>query len=619
MPRKIFAMKTFYPMQRTLGLTVVYGVVLTVALGLSYLARFDFEPFPEAWAGFRHVAWWLVPLQVLLLAANGQYATMLTYFSVPDGWRIATALGSAAAAALLVRLVLTVPLAPPVGVVLINLCVGIVALGSLRLGFRYYRERAGKEALPPGRAARRVGIVGAGDVGADLVTQLLSRPGQGLKPVALADDDRSKWNTQVHGIPVAGPAEELLLRWRELGLEELILAMPSAPLERIKEISTQARAQGRSLRTVPSVHQMVNGHVEVNRIRPVEIEDLLGRAPVQLLTPDLQAWLRGQRVMITGAGGSIGRELARLVRAAAPRWLVLVDRSEPALFEVEQEARREDGQTEVTAVVADIRSPALARRLREQPVDLILHAAAHKHVPLMEEQADEAVANNTLGTAHLAQAAQAAGVGLLVMISTDKAVQPSSVMGASKRVAEMYLQSRQAGSPTRLCAVRFGNVLGSSGSVIPTFRRQIEAGGPVTVTHAEAERYFMTIPEAAGLVLQAARMARGGEVFFLEAGRAVRIADLARQMVELSGLRPGRDIEIRVTGLRPGEKLREEWMNDHENRAPTDHPKITQVRSQPESPDRLERELAELEKLVAAGDGQNIRERLRQLVPDGTF
>ena len=609
-------MKTFSSMRRTLILTGVYGVVLTAALAVSYLARFDFEPFPEAWEGFRHVVWWLVPVQILFLAANGQYATLLTYFSVPDGWRIATAMGSAAAVALLVRLVLTVPLAPPIGVVLIDLSLALVALASLRLAFRRYREKTGQEALRVAGRSRRVAIVGAGDVGADLVTQLLSRPGQGLEPVVLADDDRNKWKTKIHGVPVAGGPEEVLRRWDEWRLDEAILAMPSAALPRVREITRRAREAGRSLRTVPSVHQMVNGHVEVNRIRPVQIEDLLGREPVELLTPELRGWLQGRAVMVTGAGGSIGRELARLVRGAGLRRLILVDRSEPALFEVEQECLSHNGGTEVAAVVADIRSPALARRLREEVPEILLHAAAHKHVPLMEQHPEEAVANNTLGTARLADAAREAGVGLFVLVSTDKAVRPTSVMGASKRLAEMYLQARQSGSRTRLCAVRFGNVLGSSGSVIPTFRRQIAAGGPVTVTHAEAERYFMTIPEAAGLVLQAARLAQGGEVFFLESGEPVRIADLARQMVELSGLRPDRDIEIRITGLRPGEKLREEWMNDHENRTQTAHPKITRLQVQPESPDRLERELAALETLVTNGDQAGIRAKLRELVAD---
>jgi FlaA1/EpsC-like NDP-sugar epimerase len=464
-----------------------------------------------------------------------------------------------------------------------------------------------------------VGIIGAGDVGAALARELSMKKGTGLRPVAFFDDDRSKWRSRVHGIPVVGAPECLFEGRGSLRLDEVIIAMPSAAPKRIKEIVQLLSTIGLKFETVPSLEQLATGQVKVSQLRKVAIEDLLGRAPVELGADDIRGLLGGSVVMVTGAGGSIGSELCRQIALFEPSRLLLVERSEGHLFQIQQELIEAGFGGITEAAVADILDQGRMASVfdRHQP-RVIFHAAAHKHVPMMESQPEEAVMNNTVGTAQLAELALKFGVDRFVMISTDKAINPTNVMGTTKRLAEMFLQAFQAKNAgrTKFMAVRFGNVLGSSGSVVPTFTRQIAAGGPVKVTHPEVTRYFMTIPEAVGLVLQSAAQGMGGEIFLLDMGTPVRIADLARHMIELNGLKPGADIEIEFIGLRPGEKLFEELSYKGENISPTRHPKIHKLICRPEPLEKVRAHIHRLSSRTHKAEPNEMKRLLEAAVPE---
>ena len=494
-----------------------------------------------------------------------------------------------------------------------------MGLSSVRLAFRIIRERY---LSPQGRShrhARRVGIIGAGDVGASLARELTVKRGLGLHPVAFFDDDRSKWHSRVHDIPVVGAPEALLDHKLNLQLEEVIIAMPSAPAKRIGEIVQLLQRSHLKFETVPSLDQLATGKVKVSQLRSVEIQDLLGREPVTLETQNILLILKGRVVMVTGAGGSIGSELCRQIASFNPQRLLLVDQSEVQMFQIEQELIDQGYGVIVLPLVADILDAARMHYIfRRFKPEVIFHAAAHKHVPMMESQPSEAIKNNTLGTAQLAEMALEYEADRFVLISTDKAINPTNVMGATKRMAEMFVQALHASQPgrTKLMAVRFGNVLGSSGSVIPIFNRQIAAGGPVKVTHPEVTRYFMTIPEAAGLVLQSAAQGVGGEIFVLDMGKPVKIIDLARQLIELSGLKPDEDIEIEFVGLRPGEKLFEELSYQGENITKTNHPKIMRFVSEPLPLRQVRESLAMLTRELHQAEPSHLKMLLKQAVPE---
>jgi FlaA1/EpsC-like NDP-sugar epimerase len=423
-----------------------------------------------------------------------------------------------------------------------------------------------------------VGIVGAGNAGALLARHVMGERSLGLRPIAFFDDSCRR-RSSVHGIPVVGTPDQIAEFKAKLRIEEIIIAMPSAPTKRIHQVLELVRAAGLECRTVPSIRQLLTGRVNISTLRPVRIEDLLGRIPVQRKTDAVCDILTARTVMVTGAGGSIGSELCRQILSFKPTTLLLVERSEPHLFAIEQELLASPHGTSIAPLVGDVSSSARLQAIftRFRP-EVVFHAAAHKHVPMLEHQPVEAIRNNVLGTALLAEMAIEYGVERFVLISTDKAVNPSSVMGATKRCAEIYLQSLVTRPhATKFMAVRFGNVLGSSGSVVPTFAKQIAAGGPVTVTHPEVSRFFMTIPEAVTLVLEASAFGKGGDIFMLDMGKQIKIVDLAEQMILLSGFTPYEDINIVFTGLRPGEKLEEELTYARENVTPTDHPHIRRL------------------------------------------
>lgn len=606
-----FSMKTHYfdlaQRNRFLVLLLLYTIELTASLWLAYELRFDFMVAPEFRAERLFVLFWLVPLQLIFLGLFQQLTPLLGYYSTPDLARMFHALTISSILVLIVWMLWGEGFAPPRGVIALDFVFCLVGLTGVRLALRTLRESLTVSSKKEGGRASRVAIIGAGDAGAVLAHELSLKPGYGLDPVAFFDDDPRKLNSRVHGIPVLGPPERLLAISTKLDIKDAIIAMPSAPAKRVGEIVRILRRAHLQCKTVPSLDQLALGQVRVSQLRNVEVQDLLGREKVELETENIRLSLQNRVVLVTGAGGSIGSELCRQIATYSPARLLLVDRSEPHVFQIQQELIGLGHGERITPLVADILDLARMEDIFSHfHPDVIFHAAAHKHVPMMESQPGEAIKNNSLGTAQLADLASEFDVGRFILISSDKAINPTSVMGATKRLAEMYIQSLYASRPgqTKFMAVRFGNVLGSSGSVIPLFQKQIAEGGPVKVTHPDMTRYFMTIPEASMLVLQSAAQGKGGEIFVLDMGKPVKIVDLARQMIELSGLKPDEDIQIEFIGIRPGEKLFEEISHRGESFVPTTHPKILRFVSS-------NLDLREIQKTL-----ERLRASLFQIEPD---
>jgi len=490
----------------------------------------------------------------------------------------------------------------------------IAVVSSARMAFRFYHEE-----IRPSRAGslQRLLIVGAGDAGETFLREILRMPEERYIVVGFLDDDPGKLHARIHGVEVLGTTSQIREICQQQNVQEVLIAMPSASQRKVRELVEKCEGMSLRFRTVPGLTDLISGRVRVSQIRDVNIEDLLGREPVRLDTESIGRYIRDRRVLVTGAGGSIGSEMCRQIAPFGPRRLILIEQAENNLFYIDRELRQAYPALDIVPLIADICDAArIDQVFASQKPTAVFHAAAHKHVPMMELNPCEAVKNNILGTKTLADAAVRHGVEKFVMISTDKAVNPTSVMGCTKRAAEMYVQQLNARCNTQFVTVRFGNVLGSSGSVVPIFREQIARGGPVTVTHPEMRRYFMTISEAAQLVLQAGAMGMGGEIFLLDMGEPVKIVDLAREMITLSGLRPGEDIEIRFTGIRPGEKLFEELSLEGEDVARTAHPKIGIMKHRPRDWDEICRGISALATLAHNGDEDGVRRELAVLVPN---
>ena len=566
-----------------------YIAALVGSLWLGYQLRFDFAVPKETERTFLLVFTWVIGLKLLCLWRFAQFDVLLGYFSLPDFSRLFRILFAASIIVFGVSAQLGSNYAPPRSVVVADLSFAVLALTAIRLAFRRALmgrawDREPESRSSPHRRTRRAGIIGAGLVGTALAQEFASRRNLGLRAVAFFDDDRMKWGKRVHSIPVVGAPEVLLDDQANLELEEVIIAMPSAPAKRVAEIVQTLQRLRIKFSTVPSIYELTTGQAKVSQLRAVQAEDLLGREQVSVATDEIQHLLRDRVAMVTGAGGSIGSELCRQIASYSPRSLLLVEQSEVQLFQIEQELIDSGCGSALVPLVANVQDESrLEYVFQRYHPETIFHAAAHKHVPMLESQPGEAIKNNVVGTLRLAEMSLRHQTDRFVLISTDKAINPTSVMGASKRLAEMCVQSLYATQPgaTRFMAVRFGNVLGSSGSVVPIFNKQIAAGGPVRVTHPDVMRYFMTIPEAVGLVLQSAALGSGGEIFTLDMGKPVKILDLARQLIELSGFTPDKDIRIEFTGLRPGEKLFEELSYHGEKIACTGHPKIMQFLCEP--------------------------------------
>ena len=487
---------------------------------------------------------------------------------------------------------------------------------SVRFSYRLlrrFRLGLGLRFQPP--EGKRVLVVGAGEAGATIIKEMQLHPEIGLVPIVAIDDNQTKQRMRLYGIPILGNRHAIPQVIEHYQIDEAIIAIPTLGKKDFNEIYDLCSQPGVKVKSLPSVSQLIDETVLIQQVRDINIEDLLGRDPIQLDMVEIAEFLDHKKVLITGAGGSIGSELARQVAFYEPKELILLDNYENSLFELNFEIRERYPDLQVRTIIANIRD---ARRINdifehEKPT-IVFHAAAHKHVPLMEDNPGEAVKNNICGTLNLARAALNSRVKRFVLISTDKAVNPTNIMGATKRVAEMIIQTLNGQGITEFAAVRFGNVLGSNGSVIPIFQKQIANGGPVTVTHKDITRYFMLIPEAAQLVIQAGVMAKGGEIFVLDMGEPVRIYDLAKRIIRLSGFEPGDDIPIEITGLRPGEKLYEELLLDAEGLAATKNQKIFVLQPCTIEEEQLWANIEALGKL-ANGKSGPIRKQLRKLVP----
>jgi FlaA1/EpsC-like NDP-sugar epimerase len=598
---------------RTLAASTHDLVVAMLAWVLAYELRFNFE-LPETFAqSMLRTLWLIVPLQALIFAAFGLYRGIWRFASIPDLRRIALAAGTAALAIPALLFMVQRLAEVPRSVLVLHPILLVLMMGGSRFIYRAWKD--GHLISPRQANAMPVIVLGAGAAASLLLRDLSKSPD--WRVVGLLDDLPQKSGSQLHGVSILGPLADLHRHAEALQVGHVIIAMPGAAPAARRRGMEFAAAAGLKVFTVPAMGDVLAGRVAVSQVRAVELEDLLGRDRIELDEAGLQGLLENKTVLVTGAGGSIGSELCRQIVRFRPRTLVFFEQSEFALYSIEQEFAGRP----VTCVIGDVKDATrMGAVFAEHRPDVVFHAAAYKHVPLMEcANAWEAVKNNVQGTLNVARAAHASGAGEFVLISTDKAVNPTNVMGASKRLAETLCQAIQVqGSATRFVMVRFGNVLGSSGSVIPRFREQIAKGGPVTVTHPEIIRYFMLIPEAAQLVLQAglmaARDAEGGRIFVLDMGEAVKIVDLARDMIRLSGFSED-EIKIEFTGLRPGEKLYEELLADGEATLPTPHPKL-RIAKPMDIPDAAW--LAELEDWLAAPwrDEATVKTGLRHWVPE---
>ncbi len=545
---------------------------------LSYWLRFNLDIPPEYMQNLVETLPWVVVLQATCFHAFGLYRGMWRYASLPDLKRISTAVGLAALAVPVLVYMLQLSRPVPRSVLIMDPVLLLLVMGGSRILYRGWKERRLYNLASI--SGRPVLVLGAGDAAVTLIKEL-GRSTE-WRVIGLLDDDTRKTGLQLQGLRILGPLAELE-RWsQDLEVETAIVAMPGASHSERRRAVDLCTAAGVKALTVPAMEDLVGGKVTISQIRRVELDDLLGRDPVELDLDGLHGWLDGRVVLVTGAGGSIGSELCRQLARFQPARLVLLDHSEFALYQIQQEFRDRRADLPLVCAIGNVKSEERMRQIMDaQRPSVVFHAAAYKHVPLMEEEnAWEAVRNNACGTLVVARAAQAAGVEKFVLVSTDKAVNPTNVMGATKRLAEMLCQALQGPDGTRFVMVRFGNVLGSAGSVIPRFKEQIERGGPVTVTHPEITRYFMSIPEASQLVLQAGLMGRGGEIFVLDMGEPVKIVDLAQDMIRLSGFSTN-EVRVVFSGLRPGEKLFEELLADDERSLPTPHPKLRIAKARP--------------------------------------
>lgn len=501
----------------------------------------------------------------------------------------------------------------PRSIIILAWAFTIILVGGSRFAWRLYIEKKRANGAILGRKAL---IVGAGDAGAMVARELLNNRQIDIKPIAFVDDDPSKKNLSLLGIPVLGSREDIAEIVNKYSIDEIIIAIPSANGQAIRSILQICRTTRANIKILPGVYEIIDGRVTVDRIRPLQLEDLLHRDPVKVDLDSIAGYLRERVVLVTGAGGSIGSELCRQVACFEPARLVILGHGENSIQKIWHELSRAFPDLDLAIEIADVRDyPRIQYVFSKHLPDVVFHAAAHKHVPLMEMHPVEAIKTNVFGTRKVAKAAHEARTKIFIYISTDKAVNPSSVMGASKLMAELIIRQLGNQSHTIFAAVRFGNVLGSNGSVVPIFREQIRQGGPVTVTHPEMTRYFMTIPEAVSLVIQAGTIAKGGEVFLLDMGEPVKIVELAEDMIRLCGYEPGKDIDVVFTGIRPGEKLYEELLTSEEGASATYHKKIFVARPSLIDANTMENELKNLEKLQHEADCEKIFEVLKRVIP----
>jgi len=578
---------------------------------LSFLLRFDFSI-----KGYTSVILKTLPvliiIKVLVFYYFGVFSSSLRYVSVFDLWQILKANFFATTIFVLFVVFLHGIIGFPRSIFILDwgICLGLT--GGVRLVARIFRERVG---FSKQKKTKRVLIIGAGEAGVLVLRECRRNPHINLNIIGFIDDNPAKRNLRIHGVKVLGTRKDIPFIVEKYQVEEIIIAIPSAKGEVIRDIISYCQIPEVKIKIVPGLHKIISGELEI-KLREVKPEDLLGREMVEIDEREVSSYLKGKCVLITGAGGSIGSELTRQVASFGPSQLILLDYNENDVYFLSVELKQRYPQVSFKEIIGDVKDISLLKHIfsKFRP-QIVFHSAAFKHVPLMETNPSSAVKNNIISTRNLIYASEHYGVESFVFISTDKAVNPTSIMGATKRIAEMLLQAKAKRSRTKFMAVRFGNVLGSKGSVVPLFKKQIEEGGPVTVTHPEAERYFMSIKEAVELVLQASAMGKGGEVFILDMGQPIKILDLAKDLITLSGLRPYTDIPIEFIGLRPGEKLSEELFLNIEKDKATRHNKIYIAQPDEFNPSLLRRKIKELERFSNLMAEDKIIEKIKEILP----
>jgi len=602
---------------------LMLDAVLVVACFFSaYLFRFEFA-IPEKELATFSVTWpFVLLIKLCTFFFFRIYKGMYRYTSLEDLINVLKAVFTSSLLIILVVLMIYRFAGYPRSVFIIDGFLTFLAIGGIRVAIRiYFARREGKTVFPAlrkeGREKKRLLIIGAGDAGEKVIREILDNPGLRFTPVGLLDDDTGKQGKTIHGIPILGALEDIM------GLtdafDEILIAIPSGKGNEMRQIVEQCKSTGKTYKTIPSIGELINGQVSIKAIRDVNLADLLGREEVHLDHESIKNFLYQKRILVTGAGGTIGGELVRQISQFNPIALGLLDISELNLFQVEMECHQRFSHLSTPSFLVDIRDRRHVERVfREFRPQMLFHAAAYKHVPLQELNPWEAVYTNVLGSRNLLEGAMENGVDRFVFVSTDKAVRPTSVMGATKRVAEMLMGCLNHTSDSCLMAVRFGNVVGSSGSAIPVFQEQIARGGPVTVTHPEMTRYFMSISEAAQLILQAGAMGEGNEIFILEMGEPHRILDMAHDLIRLHGFEPDQDIPIEFIGLRPGEKLYEELISEGEGIVNTQHEKILVLHATRYNCQMLNTQIDELLSIARTYDAHAIKQKLKEIVPEYT-
>ncbi len=627
----------YRPLLRHLYVAAVHLAMFGLSFVVAYGLRYDFRlPFlypeeqvlvpPPVWDSFGELLFFILMVKLVVFGYFRLYAGWWQYVSVQDlietfkASHISTIIiigGVYLCRVLSARGLLAVELEVPDSILIIDWAATIALVGGLRFLVRIIRE--GSRPVSPA-GLTRVLIVGAGDVGESVLRELYRLPVERYHAVGFVDDDLNKRGIRIHGVPVLGNVGDLAAIAERQKVEELIIALPQPKREELRRIIEVCKGRKLTFRIVPGVADLIEGRADLRRLREVDINDLLGREPVSLDIESIGQFLTGKVVLVTGAGGSIGSELCRQVVLFRPKKLVLLEQAENNLFDIDRELRASHPRLAIDPVIADICDrPRIEQVFREHRPAVVFHAAAHKHVPMMEINPGEAIKNNVFGSRNMVDMACRYESEAFVLISTDKAVNPTSIMGSTKRVTEMYCQAvsrTDRARHTKFVVVRFGNVLGSAGSVVPIFREQIARGGPVTITHPEMRRYFMTIPEATQLVIQAGAIGKSGEVMLLDMGEPVKIVDLARDMITLSGYRPDVDIQVEYLGLRPGEKLFEELRTSGENVLPTHHRKIFVWQSRTCTEQEIGEGLARLETVADGADLAQVRKILKEIVPE---
>lgn len=588
-------------------------ILINAAYLLALYLRFDGNIEPQYMEAYISNAIFITLIKIIVFYYFKLYKSIWEFASIDEMIEVVSS--SIVANAIVIAYMTLMQARLPRSIYLMVPILDMALIGGVRFSNRAIARF--KNGIPKNiEDYKKILIIGAGAAGAMVIKELRNHNTLRSVPVAIIDDDSKKKGQNINGVPIVGGREDIAKICKNQNVNEIIISIPSANKQEIREIVNECKKTQCKIKILPGMYELIDGQVSVKEIREVEIEDLLGREEIHLDMNEICGYIEGKKVLVTGGGGSIGSELCRQIARFAPQRLIILDIYENNAYDIQNELLRKHEKLNLKVLIASVRErERIDEILKNERPDVVFHAAAHKHVPLMEENPQEAIKNNVFGTLNIAQSADKYSVKKFVLISTDKAVNPTNVMGATKRICEKIIQSINKKSSTEFVAVRFGNVLGSNGSVIPLFKKQIAEGGPVTVTHPEVIRYFMTIPEACQLVLQAGSMAKGGEIFILDMGQPVKIMDLAKDLIRFSGFEPEIDIPIAITGLRPGEKLYEELLLDEEGISDTSHDKIFIGKPILIDYDSLIEELKQLRDVTDTEDIEKIKQMIQRLVP----